>query len=361
MAGRGPATVPALAAAVLAAALASACGSDKGTSPDGPRVLAISANPRSFPAPTPDDVLAAVDLATGAGARGMFLAERWSVLEPSAGRFNLGDFARRVGLFSDRGLTILVGIQVVNTTVKETPPDLGGVAFDSPEMKNRFHALIDALVPILAGRVAFLSIGNEVDVYLAATGEGDAYREFYEDAVNYTHGALPRVSVGVTATYGGGVAGPAAPLVKALNAASDAWILTYYPLATNFHVLLPGDVETALPAMVAAAGGKRVVVQELGYPESRLLGGSRQLQADFISRALYTWQAQGGRIPFLNVFLLHDLAEESCAGLASYYGLAGSAEFEAYVCSLGLRQGDGTPKLAWQALVDAAAQTGLPQ
>lgn len=347
--------------ALLAATLVPACGSDPVPPASGRRVLAISANPRSDPAPVPADVVAAVDLAEDAGARGMFLSERWSVLEPSAGRFDLSDFAKGVEFFRGRGSTLLVGIQVINTTVRETPPDLHRVAFDAPQMKARFHALIDALAPILGGRVAYLSIGNEVDVYLALTGEWDAYRDFYEDAASYARGRLAGVRVGVTVTYAGGVAGAAATQVKALNAASDVWLVTYYPLASNFHVRLPGDVETALPAMVEAAGGKPVVVQELGYPESNLLGATRELQADFVSRALYTWQAQGGRIPFLNVFLMHDFPEELCGQLASYYGLGRSAEFEAYVCSLGLRERDGTPKLAWQALVDAAAHTGLPQ
>ncbi len=40
-----------------------------------------------------------------------------------------------------------------------------------------------------------------------------------------------------------------------------------------------------------------------------------------------------------------------CDQFAAYHGLPGQANFKAYLCSLGLRRVDGTPKLAWQAVL----------
>jgi len=57
---------------------------------------------------------------------------------------------------------------------------------------------------------------------------------------------------------------------------------------------------------------------------------------------------------------MHDFDTATCAQLASYYGLAGSDRFQAYLGTLGLRATTGTPKLAWKAFTDGAATTGLP-
>jgi hypothetical protein len=45
---------------------------------------------------------------------------------------------------------------------------------------------------------------------------------------------------------------------------------------------------------------------------------------------------------------------------AQYYGLPNSAEFKSYLCSIGLRKADGTPKAGWNAFTQAATDTGLP-
>jgi hypothetical protein len=77
------------------------------------------------------------------------------------------------------------------------------VPFDSPKMIARFHALIDALAPIIDGHFLYMSIGNEVDVYLANKHEWAAYKTFYDDAVVYVHQKLPGIKVGVTVTFDG--------------------------------------------------------------------------------------------------------------------------------------------------------------
>lgn len=67
---------------------------------------------------------------------------------------------------------------------------------------------------------------------------------------------------------------------------------------------------------------------------------------------LDAWRRAGVRIPFLNWFALHDFTTAMCQQFGTYYGLPGDANFKAYLCSLGLRRVDGSPKLAWQAMMD---------
>ncbi len=48
-----------------------------------------------------------------------------------------------------RGLDLLLGLQVINTTAREAPSDLATLPFDAMAMKKRFHILIGVLRPYL--------------------------------------------------------------------------------------------------------------------------------------------------------------------------------------------------------------------
>ncbi|GAC1658267.1 MAG: hypothetical protein NVS4B3_25520 [Gemmatimonadaceae bacterium] len=322
-------------------------------------MLAISANPRQVPPPTVTDYLAAFDLAYGAGARGEFLSYTWSALEPDAGRLDVRQVRDDVAFARSRGMKVLLGIQTINTTAKETPADLQTIAFDDARMKGRFHTLVDSLAPLF-GDVAYISVGNEVGVYLTTANAWPAYTAFYSDAVAYVHAKAPAMRVGATTIYSS-AAGPERAQSQALNAASDVIIFTYYPLGASFHPTGPLAARDAFPGMISLAAGKPVIVQELGYPSAVLLNSSEADQAAFVTDALAQWTAQSASaMPFVNIFLLHDLTQAQCDAYGVYYGLPTNADFKAYLCSLGMRRTDGTPKAAWPALVDAARRAGVP-
>lgn len=61
----------------------------------------------------------------------------------------------------------------------------------------------------------------------------------------------------------------------------------------------------------------------------------------------------------MNLFLLHDFTTEECDLPGEYYGIPNNAQLEAFLCTLGLRLADGTPRPAWQAVNDAAMAAGL--
>ena len=113
--------------------------------------------------------------------------------------------------------------------------------------------------------------------------------------------------------------------------------------------------------MVELAGDRPVVLKEVGYPSSPLLGGSEHDQAQFVSNVFLAWCEEGEDIPFLSYFALHDNSSQLAEERVVYYGLDVDAEkLAALISSLGLRFADGTPKESWQVLVDEAARYGLP-
>ncbi|MBS1910981.1 MAG: hypothetical protein JST22_03260 [Bacteroidetes bacterium] len=348
----------------LAVAAFAACGDGATQTADPPpqptsagRALAISAWPRSDSGVSAANILAAGDTADAAGARSRFLSHTWHELETSRGSFHLdgltGDLRT---LTADRDRTIMIGIQPINTTTKELPEDLRSLSFSDVKLRARFRTLIDSLAKYCTERVAYLSIGNEVDVYLDAhPAEWDAYQTFYEEMVNYVHAEMPWMKVGVTATFNGAAHGASAAMAR-LNQRSDVWMLTYYPLNADYTPHPPETVFGDVNSMVALSGAKPLVLQEVGYPSSPLLGSSEAVQTVFVRNIFSAWYTNRARIPFMNYFMLHDFPPSLIDSLAAYYGLPADTNFKAYLSSLGLRTADGRGKVAWGAFVDEAGK-----
>lgn len=319
-------------------------------------ILAISTIPILEPPLTADNAIEryteAMELADDAGVNGNFIAKSWRELEPSAGEYALddlqGDLSYRTGVYNHLEM---IGIQVINTTNRETPPDLLDVPFDAPEMIERFQRLFDALLPVFNDRVVYFAIGNEVDAYLSAhPDEWQSYKIFYEASLAYIHQTAPQLKVGVTTTFNGAAAYP--DEVADLNAMSDVFIMTYYPLNMDFTVRPPDAPLTDFPQMVAWAGDKPLLLQEVGYPAAESLGSSEAAQTEFVHQVFDAWEANAADIPFLSYFALGDFSDELCTTFMAYYGLPDAQLFRDYLCTLGLLKADGTHRAAYQAMVD---------
>ncbi|WP_458232216.1 hypothetical protein [Roseateles sp. P5_E8] len=361
--------------ALTASLLLAACGGGGGGAADSPPpvppvvalpgVLSITTNPQLVPTPPTTTALAAalasaMDLAYSTGARGQQINFSWGALEPSAGNYDAAKLAE-IGSALDRAarlsLVQYVGLQPINTLYRDLPADLVGRAFDDPVVKQRFRALLDRVVGLNVGRIQYLALGNEVDIYLAAhPAELAAYTAFFRDAASYARTLDARLKVGVTGTADG-VLGANADLLAGLNnAGADVVMLTYYPIRFDANGTItvrdPAGVGAEVRRLLTFAGTRPLVFQEAGFPSSSLNLSSQAMQAAFFRELAAAWRAADGRIPYLNVFLLHDFTTQTCADLAVHYQFSDSASFRAYLCSLGLRQSDGQAKSAWQALLD---------
>jgi hypothetical protein len=303
-------------------------------------VVSVSANA----AANAKDFLSGVHLVQSMGVRGQFISYTWHDLEPSRGTYKLDDLEGGLHYLGDTlGDTLLVGVQVLNTTVKEVPEDLKATSFGNPQMQARARALLDRIAKLPDARhVHYLSIGNEVDVYFTAhPSEWRPYEQFYSSLAEYAHKVLPHARVGVTLTAGALDSAPSE--ASALLATSDIAMLTYYPLGDNFAVRGPQSARSDIGRLVKFAGAKQLLLQEVGYPTSPLLHSSEDQQAQFLSELFAQWSIYRRKIPFVNVMLLHDPPERVCSTLEEYYGVRG-ATFHAYLCTLGLLTSDGRPK-----------------
>ncbi len=309
------------------------------------RVLAMTDLPPLKEMPTAEDFTNAIAKSTEAGCSGAVLTFSWPSLEPSEGVFTLEDLKGAVLVNSGR--TLYLGIQVLNTTVLELPADLQGKRLDDHEVLARFKVLLDGLGPLLENRVRYLSIGNESDVYLALNPrDRRAFRTFLESASAYAKRIAPDLLVGTTVTD----EGARATSYKSLVRKCDAHFLTYYHGQTGVDGEFKdvADTKTELLALLGQLDERPVIFQEIGFPAHQALS-SPQEQATFVAGVFDAWDEVGGRIPFLNYFMMYDFTEEFIEPQLDYYGVTEGVErLSQFLTSLGLHTADGTPRPGWK-------------
>jgi hypothetical protein len=298
-------------------------------------------------------------MAYNAGARGQYISVRWSEIEPVPGVYALQGLTDTLSFLRSQGtFQVYLGIQTINTSRRELPADIANLAFDDPIVIARFRSMLDALIPVLGTQGRYVSIGNEVDGYLIPhPAEWAAYKNLVDAGVTRIHALNPQLQVGSSATFNGASAN--AQQVTTLNTNTDVLIFTYYPLNADFTPRAPSTASPDFARMRELAGSKPIVLQEIGYPSSSTLGSSETAQADFYSNAFDAWVANGASVRFVNIYLLHDPTQAECDAQSAYYGLS-APNFKALLCSLGLRQVDGTAKQAWTRVTDKARAAGLP-
>ncbi len=279
------------------------------------------------------------------GVNFIYLSFKWSDVEAVAAKPNLDNYRRFLEALSPYGFKFLITIQTIDTNNKTLPADLMNVPFDSPEMISRFDTLLNDLVKIVPDNVKWVSLGNEVDVYLRQHPyEISPFMRFMRQATNTMHRLNSKLQVGVTCTYSGASADPS--LFDQINRYSDFVSLTYYPLNPDFTVRPISDIPNDFRNMTKLAGKKRIILQEAGYPASPLLHSSDEKQAEFVNSIFTCAKRYTSEFIGVNFFLLYDFGDTLTNSLLKYYRIP-DPRFRAYLATLGLHKADGAPRKAW--------------
>jgi hypothetical protein len=273
------------------------------------------------------------------------------------------------------GLVPYLNINLVDIDHLNLPADYldeaggfaAGVRFNDPAFIRRFNHLLDEVVPLLVEHGGFyLGVGNEVDERFSEHPEElSAYLEFVAAVREHIHRLEPRLAVGVTVT--GTALLKNSAIVLQLKRVSDAVPFNYYPLDDTLRVkdlsLIPGNFKT----LIAAYGDSPIIIQELGCPSAEVMNSSFDYQQHCFE-TLFATLAAYPQIRFISVFAFQDLGQATCDALASYFNLEQLAaeglppqfleRFRAFLCTLGLREADGSAKPAWQAFLNELERIG---
>jgi len=133
---------------------------------------------------------------------------------------------------------------------------------------------------------------------------------------------------------------------------------TFYPHGDRFSFSGdPHHVEHYFAAMVDLAGSKKIGVVETSWSSSLMLESSEEKQAEYIREIFRILKENRSKIEFLMWINLHDSTPEECRKAAEFFVVGvddeflenteGMARFSDFMCFLGLRRSDSTPKPAW--------------
>jgi hypothetical protein len=188
--------------------------------------------------------------------------------------------------------------------------------------------------------------GNEIDGYFGRhPNEVKPFARLLSKVAARMKQLSPKIQVSSTIMFGGidtlnGLLGP-------LNDQFEILSITYYPIRGDFTMRSPDAPFTDVQKMRQAAGGRKVVLQEIGYATSPLNASSQEKQAEFYKAMFDALRQNRDLIEAGNFFLLADLPDKFVKDLGGFYGITGSKVFLAYLQSLGMFDLNGRPKKSW--------------
>lgn len=345
--------------------LLSACGSNpeggeefevfppENPQPRGERVfgICVSESEQGFQA--------SFEVAREAGIQRIELNLPWDSIETSEGRYqDPGGVLEAISFYGYYGIDVGLCLSVINTVERTTPDYLDGYPYNSPEVITAFENMVDWVMDQVPSNVtiAYVAIGNEVDLVLDGSGWDD-YTGFYQATASYVRQNYPTVKVGVKATVENGLFGGELSRVQTINQYSDVIMLNYYPQDAQFRVYSPGVVHDDFADVVSYFPSKNIWLTELGYQSgSDHCGSSETRQAEFYHEMFTAWDDNRERIEFVLVDWLHDQSPELIEQWLEYYG-SSDPGFVEYLSTLGLRNHDHTDKYAWlQVLAETEAR-----
>ncbi|MEM7497958.1 MAG: hypothetical protein AAF371_08195 [Pseudomonadota bacterium] len=290
----------------------------------------------------------AIALIRDAGAGATSLSLFWDDLERIEGRYSpeIDWPALANAYYPSAGLSLTLTFSVIDTATDRRPARFRQSRWDDPEMIAAFASHIDDVMSRLSDTdVLSVSIGNEVDGFLASEKEIAAFAQFLDAARRRVERWRPGVSIGTKLTYSGFRAD--APRWQPLLARSSGVHVTYYPLDEGFRVRPGLDVAADLGHIRHLSGERPVFILEAGYP-SEGCGAESAGQTAFVQALLGAASARDSGVSLVSLTWLTDLTDAEVEQYRRYYGV-GDDCFARFLASIGLRSqdGDAKPALRW--------------
>lgn len=286
-------------------------------------------------------------IAESVGVKAVELPIFWDEIETEKGKYVEGWLTIADQFFSNTGVKLSLSLNPIDTNNLRLPKDLRDKPFNDPEVIERYKSLVDfAARKVTHSDIFFVSIGNEIDVYLGSSAQKwQEYTEFFNAVAPYVREKFPEAVVGSKMTYDGIL--NLGDKARRLNKSADVVLATYYPFEKGgFIVRDPKVVHDDFKSMVNLYPDKKIFFAEIGYPSGYLNESSEKKQADFIRETFVAWDTYADKIPYLDFMWLHDQSPESVADLVKYYGL-NNKSFGSFIGTLGLRTYEGKDKEAF--------------
>ncbi|GAB4222617.1 MAG: hypothetical protein Kow0062_20860 [Acidobacteriota bacterium] len=305
----------------LAAPAAAAAAADLPLLPAGPQ---LSVLPHGYFEPPAAGTESALDaLLAQAVSRGDFSASYeldWVEIEPDQEIYDLDGFRQRFVDWEARGMThFWLNISAISIDSLGVPPDLldpddpsllrDGMHIDDPVVVARYLQMLDQVLPIALAHGTFaLGAGNEVNDYFQDhPGEADHFVAFLRAVREHVRTIEPRLPVGVILTKS--VVLDDQPWHGPILAESDLAGYNYYALDPGllFAITDEATIRGELRALVRAAGGRPILIQELGMPTG--LDGVTEAEQARIARIMYEELYDHRQVRWVSWFKMSDFSQ----------------------------------------------------
>ncbi|HMR74305.1 MAG TPA: hypothetical protein PKD61_04315 [Polyangiaceae bacterium] len=339
--------------------------------PVAPVRLGLRATPATSDAGVaPGDMLLAHLSVLSAGARVGIVHARWDQLfdapaSPVTTRW--ANLATTASAYRGAGAQLVACLSVVDRAQAARPTGVAG-AWNAPANLQAGRALIDETFTYFGEELSVLSLGVEVDRYIAksSTAEREELVGFVRHVFDYArqHPARPsQLSIGIGFNLSAVVAGPHAE-IRELVDAGDVAVVSYVPLTPGFQVDSSNPLSDldALHATLAgeAAPAPPIVLHEVALPSSADVQGSEAKQTAFFDAFFKALAARRQRHPIVVAAALHDGPQSDCVARAAAAETPPSLAAIAAHCSRGIRAESGMPKQAQSRVFEALAAFSSP-
>lgn len=307
--------------------------------------VSLAANPFANESFSPSAVQSRFRQAVDAGINLIYISPKWNEVETGRQKYKIDDIRYQISEASSQGIPAILHLRIVDTNQRSVPSDLSGKSWDSQEMMSRADRLIDAVVPVLNGRVEYFLVGNEINGYFGQhRGEVDAYAKLVAHLAGKIRSRVPGAKVSVSTNFDG--IDDCGSLLSTICGQTDFFATTYYALSPSFMVRDPSTADGDLNRILHAAGSKPVFLQEVGYPTSSSNGSSEDKQGQIFSRVLDFVAAHPNRFIGVNFTFMSDFSDDMVRQFTKYYG-SGANQFGSFLKTLGMFDDRGRPKRSW--------------
>lgn len=312
----------------------------------GPLFIGVDANPNDKHGGGKNGQLKAWADAYDAGMSIVHIAPKWDGFEKSAGKFDFDDATDAAGEFAgSHNLPIALNVRVIDTNQRSMPKAYEKWGFAEQRTADRLRAALRAFPDVYKRQTRVLAIGNEVDKYFGShRGEIADYATLLRNVIDTARQEFPNAQLTVNFTFDGA---PQMDQFRAITDLVDIASFTYYPLNADFTMKDPSVARGDIEQMIGAARGKRVYFQEIGYASADRLKSSPDKQAQFYENTFAALREHRAQVVGATFLFMSDLSRLVVEYLGVYYRAANSANFKAYLQTLGLTERNGTAKPAW--------------
>jgi hypothetical protein len=285
--------------------------------------------------------------AVSAGINLQQITPKWNELELPEGTYDFHEFDFKASIAKKFNLPVYLNLRIIDTLARSMPAPYTAWRFDDPRMTEKLTALLTAIQARNPADIRWISIGNEVNPYfMEHVDEVTQYRQLLLNLRPIVRKLFPGVIQTVNFEFNG-----IEHLNKELKPIFDLgeiFSVTYYPLNPDFTVRPPDVIRGDFKLILAAAAGKSVMFQEVGYPSSELLGSSPGTQALFLQAFFDQVRSSQPAVIGMTYLFMSDLPKTLVESFGEYYKQPGSDKFKAFLATLGLFDGAGNPKPAWE-------------